>query len=135
MIVGTSNNLIKIHDYVLSMGYKTRYTDDWHNFMHRSDVHRCDMYLYVNNLSTLRFYIIQTYCGKFELDFDVINRDNSYKVFDKARPELKYITRWVNVLFDEANWEEIKAIISNNRRIIKEIIVNDKIETIRTDFV
>ncbi len=135
MIAGTSNNLIKIHDYVLSMGYKTKYTDDWHNFMYRSDVNRCDMYLYINNLSDLRFYIIQTHGGKFELDFDVINRDNSYKVFDTVRPEMKYITRFVNVFLDEANWEEIKAIIINNRRIAKEIIVNDKIETIKTDFV
>ena len=135
MIAGTSNNLIKIHDYVLSMGYKTSYPDDWHNFMYRSDVRRCDMYLQIDNLFHLRFYIVQMLSGKFELDFDVINRDNSYKVFDTARPELKYITRWINVLFDEANWEEIKAIISNNRRIAKEIIVNDKIETIKTDFV
>lgn len=135
MIAGTSNNLIKIHDYVISMGYKTEYTDDWHNFMYRSNVNRCDMYLHINNLPHLRFYIIQTYGGKFELDFDVINRDNSYKVFDTVRPELKYITRFVNVFLDEANWEEIKAIISNNRQIAKEIIVNDKIETMKTDFV
>lgn len=135
MIEGTSNNLIKIHDYVLSMGYKTKYTDDWHNFMYRSGVNRCDMYLYIDALQQLRFYIIQTHGGKFELDFDVINPDNSYKVFDTARPELKYITRFVNVFLDEANWEEIKAIISNNRRIVKEIIVNNKIETIKTDFI
>lgn len=137
MIAGTSNNLIKIHDYVLSMGYKTINPDDWHNFMYRSTVNRCDMFLKVSNSlykSDLRFYI-QTYGGKFELDFDIITRDEVFKIFDTVRLDLKYNKRFISVSFDEANWEGIKAIISNNRRIVKEIIVNDKIETIKTDFV
>lgn len=134
MIAGTSNNLIKIHDYVLSMGYKTIYPDDWDNFMHKSDIHRCDLYLSLAQIWTLRFYIIQKQDGTFVLEFDILFKDKTVNVFDKVVPELKYDSKYVIVPFAEANWEGIKFVISRNRRLIKERCVENKMVVINKDF-
>lgn len=132
MLQGRPEVLQYLNDYLLGIGYKTMYENDFENFMHKTEYNRVGWYY-----DSCTFYIEFTSQGKFLIIMDcLIKTDNLGKAYDTPKDSMiNYTKKSLEIPFEDANLNGIKEILCSNVKSIKEYVVEYKIRELEKDFI
>jgi len=132
MLQGRPEVLQYLNDYLLGIGYKTMYENDFENFMHKTEYNRVGWFYY-----SCTFYIEFTSQGKFLITMDcLIKTDNLGKAYDTPKDSMiNYTKKTLEIPFEDANLNGIKEILCSNVKSIKEYVVEKMKQELEKDFI
>ena len=132
MIHGRHEELQHLNDYLLGIGYKIKYADDFENLMHRTKDYCVGWYY-----DSFSFYIEYTEQGKFLIIMDCLIKTDLGKVYDTPPKDdfmLKYTYKKLEIPFEDANLKGIQEILCSNVKKIKEYNIEQHKKEIEKDF-
>ena len=131
MLQGRPEELQHLNDYLLSIGYKTRFAIDFEYFMHKSEFNHVSWFY-----DSCSFSIEFTSQGKFLIRMDcLIKTDNLGKAYDTPKGSMiNYSKKELEIPFEDANLKGIQEILCSNVKIIKEYYIEQKKQEIEKDF-
>lgn len=131
MLQGRPEELQHLNDYLVGIGYKTMYDNDFDNFMHKSDYNRVKWFY-----DSCQFSISFTRQGKFVILMDcLIKTDNLGKAYDTPKGSIiNYSKKELEIPFEDANLNGIKEILCSNVKYVKEFVVEKMKQEIEKDF-
>ena len=131
MLQGRPEELQHLNDFLVGIGYKTIYENDFDNFMHKSDYNRVKWFY-----DSCQFSIEFTRQGKFVIRMDcLIKTDNLGKAYDTPKGSMiNYSKKELEIPFEDANLNGIKEILCSNVKFVKEFVVEKMKQEIEKDF-
>lgn len=131
MLHGRPEELQHLNDYLLSIGYKTRFAIDFEYFMHKSEFNHVSWFY-----DSCSFSIEFTSQGKFLIRMDcLIKTDNLGKAYDTPKGSMiNYSKKELEIPFEDANLKGIQEILCSNVKMIKEYHIEQKKQEIEKDF-
>lgn len=131
MLHGQPKELQYLNDYLLSIGYKTRFAIDFEYFMHKSECNHVSWFY-----DSCSFSIEFTSQGEFLIRMDcLIKTDNLGKAYDTPKGSMiNYSKKELEIPFEDANLKGIQEILCSNVKIIKEYHIEQKKQEIEKDF-
>ena len=131
MLQGRPEELQHLNDFLVGIGYKTMYENDFDNFMHKSDYNRVKWFY-----DSCQFSISFTRQGKFVILMDcLIKTDNLGKAYDTPKGSMiNYSKKELEIPFEDANLNGIKEILCSNVKYVKEFMVEKMKQEIEKDF-
>ena len=131
MLQGRPEELQHLNDFLVGIGYKTMYENDFDNFMHKSDYNRVKWFY-----DSCQFSISFTRQGKFVILMDcLIKTDNLGKAYDTPKGSIiNYSKKELEIPFEDANLNGIKEILCSNVKFVKEFVVEKMKQEIEKDF-
>lgn len=131
MLQGRPEELQHLNDFLVGIGYKTMYENDFDNFMHKSDYNRVKWFY-----DSCQFSISFTRQGKFVILMDcLIKTDNLGKAYDTPKGSIiNYSKKELEIPFEDANLNGIKEILCLNVKYVKEYVVEKMKQEIEKDF-
>lgn len=131
MLQGRPEELQHLNDYLLSIGYKTRFAIDFEYFMHKSECNHVSWFY-----DSCSFSIEFTSQGKFLIRMDcLIKTDNLGKAYDTPKGSMiNYSKKELEIPFEDANLKGIQEILCSNVKMIKEYHIEQKKQEIEKDF-
>lgn len=131
MLQGRPEELQHLNDFLVGIGYKTMYENDFDNFMHKSDYNRVKWFY-----DSCQFSISFTRQGKFVILMDcLIKTDNLGKAYDTPKGSIiNYSKKELEIPFEDANLNGIKEILCSNVKYVKEFVVEKMKQEIEKDF-
>lgn len=131
MLQGRPEELQHLNDFLVGIGYKTMYENDFDNFMHKSDYNRVKWFY-----DSCQFSISFTRQGKFVILMDcLIKTDNLGKAYDTPKGSMiNYSKKELEIPFEDANLNGIKEILCSNVKFVKEFVVEKMKQEIEKDF-
>jgi hypothetical protein len=131
MLQGRPEELQHLNDFLVGIGYKTIYENDFDNFMHKSDYNRVSWFY-----DSCRFSIEFTRQGKFVIRMDcVIKTKELAEVYDSPKGNfINYSKKNLEIPFEDANLTGIENNLMRNIKIIKEFQIEKKKQEIEKDF-
>ena len=131
MLQGRPEELQHLNDYLLSIGYKTRFAIDFEYFMHKSECNHVSWFY-----DSCSFSIEFTSQGKFLIKMDcLIKTDNLGKAYDTPKGSMiNYSKKELEIPFEDANLKGIQEILCSNVKMIKEYHIEQKKQEIEKDF-
>ena len=131
MLQGRPEELQHLNDFLVGIGYKTMYENDFDNFMHKSDYNRVKWFY-----DSCQFSISFTRQGKFVILMDcLIKTDNLGNAYDTPKGSMiNYSKKELEIPFEDANLKGIQEILCSNVKMIKEYHIEQKKQEIEKDF-
>lgn len=131
MLQGRPEELQHLNDFLVGIGYKTMYENDFDNFMHKSDYNRVKWFY-----DSCQFSISFTRQGKFVILMDcLIKTDILGKAYDTPKGSMiNYSKKELEIPFEDANLNGIKEILCSNVKFVKEFVVEKMKQEIEKDF-
>ena len=131
MLQGRPEELQHLNDFLVGIGYKTMYENDFDNFMHKSDYNRVKWFY-----DSCQFSIEFTRQGKFVIRMDcLIKTANLGKAYDTPKGSIiNYSKKELEIPFEDANLNGIKEILCSNVKFVKEFVVEKMKQEIEKDF-
>ena len=131
MLQGRPEELQHLNDFLVGIGYKTIYENDFDNFMHKSDYNRVKWFY-----DSCQFSIEFTRQGKFVIRMDcLIKTDNLGTAYDTPKGSMiNYSKKELEIPFEDANLNGIKEILCSNVKFVKEFVVEKMKQEIEKDF-
>ena len=131
MLQGRPEELQHLNDFLVGIGYKTMYENDFDYFMHKSDYNRISWFY-----DSCKFSIEFTRQGKFVIRMDcLIKTDNLGKAYDTPKGSMiNYSKKELEIPFEDANLNGIKEILCSNVKFVKEFVVEKMKQEIEKDF-